>query len=68
MTDVSYLALIFMKSFGHVKGRVAAPNQMNFRKSATPGAGRVIFNPKFYVADFGNLKQGFLSVKLIQKE
>ena len=56
MTDVSYLALIFMKSFGHVKGRVAAPNQMNFRKSATPGGGKVIFNLKFYVPDFGNLK------------
>ena len=28
----------------------------------------VIFNPKIYVADFGNFKQGFLSMKLIQKE
>ena len=26
-----------------------------------------IFNPKIYVADFGNLKQGFLSMKLIRK-
>ena len=30
--------------------------------------GGVIFNPKIYVADFGNFKQGFLSMKLIQKE
>ena len=29
--------------------------------------GGVIFNPKIYVADFGNFKQGFLSMKLIQK-
>ena len=29
--------------------------------------GGVIFNPKNYVADFGNFKQGFLSMKLIQK-
>ena len=26
--------------------------------------GGVIFNPKIYVADFGNFKQGFLSMKL----
>ena len=25
-----------------------------------------MFNPKIYVADFGNFKQGFLSMKLIQ--
>ena len=38
---------------------------MNFWKIAKEG--RVIFNPKIYVADFGNFKQGFLSMKLIQK-
>ena len=27
---------------------------------------RVIFNPKIYIADFGNFKQGFLIMKLIQ--
>ena len=32
----------------------------------TKGGG-FIFNPKIYVADFGSYKQGFLSVKLIQK-
>ena len=26
-----------------------------------------IFNPKIYVADFGNFKQGFLSMKLIKR-
>ena len=31
------------------------------------GEGEVIFTPKIYVADFGNFKQGFLSMKLIQK-
>ena len=29
--------------------------------------GGVIFNPKTYVADFGNFKQDFLIMKLIQK-
>ena len=28
------------------------------------GGGGVIFNPKNYPADYGNLKQGFLSIKL----
>ena len=46
------------------KGRVAAPNRMNFRKSAKGGG--AIFNPKVYVTDFGNFKQGFLIMKLIQ--
>ena len=48
-----------------LKGRVALPNQMNFRESAKKGRG-IIFNPKIYVADFGNFKQGFMSMKLIQ--
>ena len=39
------------------------PNQMNFRKSSKGGH----FNPKNYVADFGNFQHGFLSMKLIQK-
>ena len=38
---------------------------MNSRKSSK-GGGAVIFNPKIYVADFGNFKQGFMSMKLIQ--
>ena len=37
---------------------------MNFWKSAK--GGEVIFNPKIYIADFGNFKQGFLIMKLIQ--
>ena len=27
--------------------------------------GGVIFNPKFYIADFGNFKQGFLSITCV---
>ena len=46
-------------------GRVTLPNRMIFRKTSK-GEG-VIFNPKIYNADFGNFKQGFLSMKLIQK-
>ena len=41
---------------------MALPNGMNFRKSAKGGG--VIFNPKIYVADFGNFKRGFLIMKL----
>ena len=44
------------------KGRVRLPNQMNF----VPRGWGVIFNPKIHVTDFGNFKQGFLTVKLIQ--
>ena len=44
---------------------MSVPKRMIFRKSSK-GEG-VIFNPKIYVAVFGNYKQGFLSVKLIQK-
>ena len=29
--------------------------------------GGFIFNPKNHIADVGNFKQGFLSIKLIQK-
>ena len=32
------------------------------------GGGGVFFSPKIDVANFGNLKQGFLSMKLLQKE
>ena len=32
------------------------------------GGGGVIFNPKTYIAEFQNFKQGFLSMKLIQKK
>ena len=38
-------------------------SRVNFQKSAKRG---VIFNPKIYVGNFGNFKQGFLSMKLIQ--
>ena len=31
------------------------------------GRGGVIFNPKIYIADFVNFKQGFLSMKLIKR-
>ena len=40
---------------------------MKFWKSAKGGT-EVIFNPKIYVADFGNVKQGFLIMKLIQND
>ena len=46
------------------KGRDPLPNQMIFWKSCKGG---VIFNPKIYVADYGNFEQDFWIMKLIQK-
>ena len=37
------------------------------KKKGTRGGRGVIFKPKIYVADFGNFKHGFLSMKLMQK-
>ena len=45
---------------------MAAANRMNYRESSKGGGG-VIFDPKIYVADFGNFKQGFLSMKLMRE-
>ena len=47
------------------KGRVALSKRRNFCKSSKGGGGH--FQSKKYVVDFGNFKQGFLSMKLIQK-
>ena len=35
--------------------------------SESSKGGEVIFSPKIYIADYGNFKQGFLSMKSIQK-
>ena len=34
---------------------------------SSKGGRRIVSNPKNYVADFGNFKQGFLSMKLIKR-
>ena len=34
-------------------------------QTSSKGGGGVIFNPKIYVADFGNFKQGFLRMKFM---
>ena len=39
---------------------------MNFTEKCL-GGGEVPFNPKTDVADYGNFKEGFCSMKLIQK-
>ena len=45
------------------KGRILLPNQMNFWTSAKGGeGGGGYFNLKICTADFGNFKQGFLSI------
>ena len=49
-----------------IQGQVKVPKWMNLQKGSKGGRG-VIFNPKKYIADFGNFKQGLLSMKLIQK-
>ena len=38
-----------------------------FSEKFQRGGGGFIFNPKIYNTDFGNLKQGFLGLKMIQK-
>ena len=49
------------------KGKDPATKSDYFLEKCQGGAGgRVIFSPKIYVADFGNFKQGFLSMKLVQ--
>ena len=48
-------------------GKGPATKSDEFLEKFQKGAG-VNFNPKISVADFGNFKQGFLSMKLIQKE
>ena len=48
-------------------GKDGATNSDEFSEKFQRGWGGVIFNPKIYIADFGNFKQGFLSMKLIQK-
>ena len=39
----------------HLVRMAIIPNRMNFRKSSKGGGG-FIFNPKFYIADFGNFE------------
>ena len=48
-------------------GKGPATKSDEFLEKFQGGRG-VIFNPKIYTADFGNFRQGFLSMKLIQKE
>ena len=44
------------------KGKGPATNSDDFLEKAKRGGGGGFFNPKLYVADFGNLKQGFFIV------
>ena len=46
----------------YVLGTDDATQTGEFSEKFQTGGG-VIFNPKIYVADFGNFKQGFLSMK-----
>ena len=49
----------------HLLGKGRANKSDEFSEKCQRGG--VIFNPKIYVADFENFKQGFLIMKLIQK-
>ena len=51
----------------NVWGKGPATKSDEFLEKFQRGGG-VIFNPKVYVADFENFKQGFLSMKLTQTE
>ena len=46
-------------------GKGPATKSDEFLEKCQMGGG-VIFNTKIYIADFGNFKQGFLVIKLIQ--
>ena len=46
-------------------GKGPATKSDGFLEKCQMGGG-VIFNTKIYIADFGNFKQGFLVIKLIQ--
>ena len=56
------------KLFDILLGKCPATKSDDFLEKLKKGGGGVIFDPKIYVADFGNFKQGFLSMKLTQKE
>ena len=47
-------------------GKDPATNSDEFLEKCQKGGG-VTFNPKIYIADFGNFKQGYLSMKLIKR-
>ena len=52
-----------------LKGKGPAAKLDEFLQKFQRGeGGGGIFNPKIYVTDFRNFKQGFLSMKLIQRE
>ena len=55
-----------MSNLEYFSGKGPATKLDEFSEKCQKGGG-VIFKPKIYVADFGNFKQGFLSMKLIQK-
>ena len=61
----------------HISQEISLPNKLQlgkdggtksdeFSEKFQRGVGGVFFNPKIYVANFGNFKQGFLSMILIQ--
>ena len=73
-STVTPLSLMFYETFSlkrfflkdcFPQGSVAAPNRMNFQKSAKGGEGSFSIQ-KNYVVHFGSFKQEFLSMKLIQ--
>ena len=59
-TRVGY-AYFFHERLG--KGRATKSDE--FSEKCRRGGLGVIFNPKIYLADFGNFKQSFLIMKLI---
>ena len=51
----------------HRLGTGRATKSDEFEEKFQRGGGGFIFNPKINDTDFGNFKQGFLSIKCIQK-
>ena len=66
--DNDDIALVFncLHCFRYLQylGKDPATKSDEFLEKCQKG---VIFNPNIYIADFGNFKQGFLSIKLIKR-
>ena len=62
---MTFNVIILLVTLQHCLGKGRATKSDEFSEKHQKGGG-VIFNPKIYIADFGDFKQGFLIMKLIQ--
>ena len=60
---ISFFSNFHYRHFG--KGQATKLDE--YSEKCQRGGGAVIYNPKIYIADFGDFKQVFLSMKLIKR-